>query len=154
MKLSIIIVAYKCKEQLEVTLDAVFASQVDFNYEVIVLDNNSVDGTVELINQKYLSNPIVTPYLTFIENQENLGFPVANNMGLKQTSGQFVLFLNPDTKVDKNNLQTMVAFMEGRPEVGIATCKLIKPDGSLDPASRRGEPSPKTNNLSKKIWII
>lgn len=142
MKLSVIIVSYKCKDVLDVTLEAVFGSQVNFDYEVILLDNDSQDGTVEMVQEKYLAKPDVAAKLTFIEN-ENVGFGVANNQGMKLAKGDYILLLNPDTKVDPDNFQVMAEFMQSRPDVGIATCKLVKPDGSLDAASRRSEPNPK-----------
>ena len=137
MKLSIIIVPYKCKDKLEITLDAVFANHPAFDFEVFVVDNDSQDGTVELMQQKYLSNPELSSKIVFLPQSKNWGFPIANNIGLRKATGEFLLLLNPDTKVDSNNFETMVNL------VGIATCKLIKEDGSIDPASRRSEPDPK-----------
>jgi GT2 family glycosyltransferase len=135
MDLSIVIVPYKCKDKLEVTLEAVFNSQTNFKFEVIVIDNDSQDGTVEMVREKY-------PRVKLIEN-DNVGFGKSNNLGMQLATGDYILLLNPDTKVDRDNLQTMLNFMQSRPDVGIATCKLIKPDGTIDPASRRSEPDPK-----------
>lgn len=142
MKLSIIVVPYKCKDKLEITLDAVFASTASFPFEVIVLDNDSGDGTEELVLQKY-AKQIEDQQLRFVQNGRNLGFPKANNIGMKLASGEYLLLLNPDTQLDPDNLSVMMRFMQSRPDVGIATCKLVKPDGSLDAACRRNEPDPK-----------
>lgn len=143
MKLSIIIIPFKCKDALDVTLEAVYASKVNFDYEVIILDNDSDDGTVEMVNHKYLSQPSIAEKTQFIENGANLGFPKANNIGMRKAKGDYILLLNPDTKVDSDNLQEMMDFMENHSEVGVATCKLLRPNGELDPASRRSEPNPK-----------
>lgn len=144
MKLSIITVPYKCRDALDVTLEAVYKSQVNFDYEVIILDNDSQDGTSEMVREKYLSKPEIAAHTQFIENGSNLGFPVANNIGMVMAKGDYILLLNPDTKVDVDNFQVMMDLMESRPDIGIATCKLIKPTGELDAASRRSEPDPKT----------
>lgn len=144
MKLSVIIVPYKCKEALDVTLTAVYNSQVNFDYEVIILDNDSQDGTVELVNNKYLSRPEINARTKFIENGTNLGFPKANNIGMRLATGEYILLLNPDTKVDPDNFQIMMDLMSNRADIGIATCRLQLASGGIDPASRRSEPDPKT----------
>lgn len=144
MDLSIIIVPYKCKDQLDVTLEAVYNSQVNFEYEVIVIDNDSQDGTVEMVREKYLSDPAKAVKTTLVENP-NVGFGIANNQGMKLAKGKYMLLLNPDTKVDPDNLQVMMDFMKTRPDIGIASCKLVRPDGEIDPASRRSEPDPKAS---------
>jgi GT2 family glycosyltransferase len=142
MELSIIIVPYKCKDKLDVTLEAVYQSRVNFNYEVIVIDNDSQDGSVEMVREKYLSDPDKNAKTILIEN-ENVGFGKANNQGMKMAKGEYILLLNPDTKVEPDNLQIMMDFMKSRPDVGISTCRLVKDDGTIDAASRRSEPDPK-----------
>lgn len=144
MELSIIIVSYKCKDQLRVTLGAVFASQVDFDYEVVVVDNDSGDGTVDMVKADF-------PKVILIENV-NEGFSKGNNRGLKIAKGRYKLLLNPDTKVSVETFQVMRDFLASRKDVGIATCKLVKADGSLDPACMRGLPDP-WNGLMKTLGI-
>jgi GT2 family glycosyltransferase len=142
MKLSIIIVPYKAKEKVEVTLDAVYASVVNFDYEVIVVDNLPSSGTEDLIRAKYLSKPELVAKTIYVPNSENVGFPKANNQGLKLSTGLYKLLLNPDTKVSPDTLQAMIDFMDSRPDVGISTCKMVKGDGTLDLACRRSFPDP------------
>jgi GT2 family glycosyltransferase len=142
MDLSIIIVPYRCKDRADVTLEAVYNSKTNYSYEVIVVDNDSQDGTVEMIRQKYLSNPEIAAKTTLIENT-NEGFVGGNNRGLALAKGGYVLLLNPDTKLAPDNLQVMLDFMKSRPDVGAASCKLIKENGEIDWASRRSEPDPK-----------
>ncbi len=169
MDLSIIIVSYKCKDKLKVALDAVLASRVDFEYEVILVDNDSQDGTVEMVEGEYqISNfkfsipngimdsgseagmtgarePVnlhtTRPFITLIKNT-NEGFAKANNRGIEIAKGKYVLLLNPDTKVAPDTLQVMMDFMQSQKEVGISTCKLVKGDGELDLACRRSFPDP------------
>ena len=141
MKLSIIIVPYKCKDKLRVTLDAVYTSEVAFPYEVIIVDNDSQDGTVEMVEDEYLTQQEIGAKTTLIKNT-NEGFAKGNNRGLKVSKGEYKLLLNPDTKVSPETLQVMVDFMESKPEVGMSTCKLIKGDGALDAACRRSLPDP------------
>lgn len=144
MDLSIIIVPYKCKDQLDITLAAVYKSQTRYSFEVFIVDNDSQDGTVEMVREKYLSNPEIAAKTKLIENT-NEGFGKANNRALKMAIGDFLLLLNPDTKVDPDNLQVMIDFMKAHPNVGVGTSKLVKGDGTLDWACRRSEPDPKVS---------
>lgn len=123
-------------------LNAVFASKVDFDYEVILLDNDSGDGTVEMVREEFLSRPEIAKKLTLIAEPVNHGFGIGNNMGIKRAKGEYILLLNSDAIVEPNVLQEMVDFMKSRSDVGIATCKLMKPNGDLDWACRRSEPDP------------
>jgi len=77
-----------------------------------------------------------------IENRKNLGFAKANNLGVKESKGEIVLFLNPDTKVPENTLSVMTEYLKVNPKVGIPTCKVVLADGSIDDASHRGFPTP------------
>ena len=137
--LSIIILSYKSKADLQRLLPSVFASQTRRSFETLVVDNGSNDGTAE-----WVENQIATakyPLLKLIKNQ-NTGFAHGNNLGIRQAAGKYVLLLNPDTQVEPDTLETMVGFMEERPEVGISGCRVQKPDGGLDLACRRKFPNP------------
>jgi GT2 family glycosyltransferase len=143
MNLSIIIVPFNSPKDMDVTLEAVYASRVSFDYEVIIIDNGSKieTQTRDLIREKFLSDPAIAQKTTYVEN-ENEGFPGGNNRGMKLAKGEYILLLNPDTKLDPGNLQVMMEFLQTRPDVGIATCKLVKANGDLDWACRRSEPNP------------
>lgn len=141
MKLSIIIVLYNSRDVIETTLDAVFASTASFPFEVIIVDNASPDDSVEIIKHKYLTRPEIAAKTKLILNAQNDGFGIGNNIGMKEAIGDYILLLNSDTKVDPDNFQTMVDFMESRSDVGAATCKLIMANGEIDNASRRSEPN-------------
>lgn len=138
--ISIIIVSFNTKEYLLKCIFSVkeFTSK-KINYEVIVVDNGSTDGSVdEVVNIKYDSLPI-----RLIKNNQNLGFSKANNIGVKQAKGKYLLFLNSDTELtQKNTLETMITFMDNHHEAGAATCIVKLFDNSLDDASHRGFPTP------------
>lgn len=133
MDLSIIIVAYKNKEKLRVTLEAVFRSVTNYRYEVLVVDNASEDGTVEMVQDHF-------PLAKLIKNQNN-GFAKANNIGIKQALGKYLLLLNPDAAVQQNVLEKCCNLLERRADVGMVGCKLLKEDGTLDLACRREIPN-------------
>lgn len=139
MDLSIIILAYKSKTDLENLLPSVFSSQTKYSFEVILVDNGSYDGTFELVEnfKKKHTN------LFFIQNVNN-GFSAGNNLGIKKAQGEYILLLNPDTKLSEETLEVMIDFMNERRDVGISGCKLIKKDGSLDKACRRRFPNPRS----------
>lgn len=136
LDLSIIVISYNTKDILEGCLASIFAHPPKhFSYEIIVVDNNSTDDSVKAI-QDYKSK------LQIIQNKENLGFSKANNIGVKKSKGKYILFLNSDTVVHKNTLDVMLSFMEKNKDVGVATCKVIMPNGVVDDASHRGFPTP------------
>ncbi len=103
-------------------------------FEIIVVDNNSLDGSVGALNK--------IKGITLIENEENLGFSKANNIGVRKSKGRYVLFLNPDTLVHKDTLGKLMNFMDEYLEAGAVTCKVLLPNGKIDEASHRGFPTP------------
>lgn len=135
MQLSIIIVNYNVKAFLENALYAVQRSLAGIESEVIVVDNASDDGSVEMIQQKF-------PSVRLIVNENNVGFGSANNRAMSVAQGEYILLLNPDTVVQENTCSVMLDFMNSHPEVGIAGCKVLNPDGTLQLACRRSFPTP------------
>lgn len=133
--LSIIIVNYNSIDYLTQSLVSIFSSLVDFNYEIIVVDNNSNDGSAQLIKEYF-------PNVFLIPSGENLGFARANNLAFTFAKGKYLLLLNPDTILQENTLQTIYDYMERNPNVGICGCKILNPDGTLQLACRRGFPTP------------
>ena len=138
MDLSIIIVSYNTKEFLKACIESIYKTTKNIKFEIIVVDNNSSDGTDELIsNLKFkISN------FHFVQNGANLGFSKANNVGVKEALGKYILFLNSDTLIYEKTLEGMIKFMDENQQVGAATCKLIMPNGQIDDASHRGDPTP------------
>lgn len=137
IKLSIIIVNFNSGELLKKCLLTIRASfYPKSNFEIIIIDNNSTDSS---ISEAY-SVKGITPKM--IRNEKNLGFAKANNQAISRSNGNYILLLNPDTKLENNTLKTMVSFMDKNIEVGVSTCRVELPDGSIDDASHRGFPTP------------
>ncbi len=135
MDLSVIIVNYNVRDFLENALTSVRQAVKGIEAEVIVVDNASDDGSVEMVGKKF-------PEVRTIANDTNLGFAAANNIALRVSSGRYILLLNPDTVVQEDTFQTIVGFMDAHPDAGMAGCRILNPDGSLQPACRRSFPTP------------
>ena len=138
MDLSIIIVNYNVKEFLQNLLHSIDKASLNISHEIIIVDNASDDGSVELISEKF-------PSVKLIANTENLGFGKANNQALEIASGKYLLLINPDTIVSEDTLDKMIRFFEDNSEAGLAGCKILNPDGSLQLACRRSFPGPWTS---------
>ena len=123
-KVSIIIVNYNGKELLQKCLDSLLKVNYD-NFEIILVDNNSTDGTVEFITKNY-------PSLIIIKLDSNKGFAEPNNVAAKISKGKYLLFLNNDTVVTPNFISEMVKVMETDKKIAICQSLLLKPDGSVD----------------------
>ena len=123
IKLSLIIVSWKVKELLKNCLISVFRNPGQYPLEVIVVDNNSQDGSVEMIEKEF-------PQVRLIENRENIGFGRACNQGIRIAKARYIFILNPDTLIKPNTLQNIIDFMESNPEVSIGGCYIYYPDGN------------------------
>lgn len=134
--LSIIIVSYNTSHLTCESVKSVVSTIKNANYEIIVVDNASADDSVEQLKRLKVDT------LNIIENKENTGFSKANNIGIKNSKGRYVLFLNSDTVVYENTLDEMVKFMDEHPTCGASTCYLEMPNGKMDDASHRGFPTP------------
>lgn len=149
--LSIIIVSYNTNELLETCLTSVLedVKHADLSVEIIVVDNGSKDDSVSaVIKFKAQISKLKTDIeIHLIENKVNLGFAKANNQGAKIATGRYILFLNSDTIVHPNVLLAMIEFMDQRPYVGIASCQLRNPDGSIQP---QGGSLPRLSTVA--IW--
>ncbi|MBW8034347.1 MAG: glycosyltransferase family 2 protein [Planctomycetes bacterium] len=130
MKLSIIIVSWNVKDDLLACLASLRENPLSQPFELIVIDNDSPDETVELVKQNY-------PEVNLIENPNNRGFAKANNQGIELATGQYVLLLNPDTIVHPDSLDILVNFMDDNPDVGACGPKLLNEDGSAQASVRR-----------------
>lgn len=135
MQLSIIIVNYNVKEFLANLFDTLYKALEGIESEIIVVDNDSRDGSQEYIKQNH-------PSVKLLEMRENLGFSKANNVGLKIAKGKYLLLLNPDTLVREDTFKTMMEAMDKDDSIGMAGCKILNPDGTLQLACRRSFPSP------------
>ena len=151
MKLSVVIVSYNVRALLTACIDSVVKAAEGIDTEVFVVDNHSADDTVEVIARDY-------PWVHLIDNKENLGFSKANNMAIRQSAGEYVLLLNPDTVVAEGTLRGAVAFMDQHPEAGGAGVRMHNADGTLAPESRRAVPTPfvaarKMLGFSKRYYM-
>ncbi|MBI5326081.1 MAG: glycosyltransferase [Ignavibacteriae bacterium] len=138
--ISVIIVNYNVKDFLFQCLKSVekasdLVRKSGFTTEIIVVDNNSTDGSIDYLLQNF-------PNVNFISLSDNLGFGKANNIGVEKSSGKYLLILNPDTVIEEDNLLKMFNYMESNPEIGAAGCKVLNSDGSFQLSCRRGLPTP------------
>ncbi len=138
MDLSIIIVNYNVKEFLQNLIHSIEKASTNITKEIIVIDNASDDGSVEFLKEKF-------PQIRLIANKINLGFGKANNIGLKEATGKYILLLNPDTIVAEDTFEKMLEFFDKNSEAGLAGCKILNPDGTLQLACRRSFPGPWTS---------
>lgn len=138
MDLSIIIVTYNSESTIKDCIDSVLKTIKNYSFEIIVSDNSENEDTKELINKEYGKNA----KLVYIKNDSNLGFSKANNAGIRKSKGEFILFLNPDTKVYEGTVDGMIEFMKSHSDCGASTCFVELSDGKLDQASHRGFPTP------------
>jgi len=134
-EISICIVTYKAREYLRECLRSIEENKLRFQYEVIVVDNGSQDGTIEFLEEEY-------PTVSLVRNEVNAGFTRPMNQALKISSGRCLLQLNPDTDVLPDALDKLVAFMDEHPEVGICGPKVLNRDQTLQKSCRRGESRP------------
>ena len=134
-KLSVVVVNYNVEFFLEQCLNSVRKSLEKVSGEVFVVDNFSIDGSVEMVRQKF-------PEFTLIANQENLGFSKANNQAMRLAKGEYVLLLNPDTVVEEDTFLKIVEFMGEHPDAGGLGVKMVDGKGRFLPESKRGLPAP------------
>lgn len=138
MQLSVIIVNYNVKYFLEQCLFSVLKACRGITAEIIVVDNNSTDGSRELLEEKF-------PSVYFIWNAANTGFAKANNQALKNAQGQYILFLNPDTIVPEDCFEKCMAFLQSQSYAGALGIKMIDGSGKFLKESKRAFPSPLTS---------
>ncbi len=137
MDISIVIVSYNVKEFLRGALKSVFHAldSGKLTGEVFVVDNDSEDDSVRMVREEF-------PQVKLSALNENLGFGKANNIALREATGEYLLLLNPDTIVAEDTLEKMVEFMRTHPKAGMSGCKLLNADGSFQLSCRRGFPTP------------
>ncbi|MFA6261210.1 MAG: glycosyltransferase [Bacteroidia bacterium] len=135
MRLSVVIVNYNVKYFLEQALYSVRKAMQGIDGEIFVVDNNSVDGSCEMIHRKF-------PDVHLIANKENTGFSRANNQAIRLAKGEYILLLNPDTVVEEDCFKKVLGFMDATPDAGAVGVKMIDGKGHFLPESKRGLPTP------------
>ncbi len=135
MKLSVVIVNYNVEHFLEQCLLSVRKAMQPVSGEVFVVDNNSIDGSVKMVKNKF-------PEVKLIANKDNLGFSKANNQAMRMASGEYILLLNPDTVVEDDTFSKVVEFMDEHADAGGLGVKMVDGSGKFLPESKRGLPTP------------
>jgi len=137
MDISIVIVNYNVKEFLRSAIVSVERALAHgrMSGEILVVDNNSSDGSVEFVRENF-------PSVRLWALPDNIGFGRANNVALREAKGDYLLILNPDTILGEDTLEVMLRFMREHPDAGLAGCKLLNGDGSFQLSCRRGFPTP------------
>ena len=133
-QISIVIVNYKVKEYIANLLNSIEKARQDYQLEIFVVDNASGDDSIAYLKKKF-------PDVNYISNSENVGFGRANNQAMKQAKGEFTLIINPDTLVSEDTLEVLIHHMNENPDCGAAGCKILNPDGTFAPESRRSIPT-------------
>ena len=137
MKVTVVIVNYQVKYYLAQCLHAVLKALEGIDGEVVVVDNDSQDDSIEYARSKF-------PQVTFIENHENVGFAKANNLAIRRSQAEYVMLLNPDTIVNEHLLQDCISLLDSNPEIGATGVRMLNENGTFAPESRRGVPTPFT----------
>ncbi|MEO8590084.1 MAG: glycosyltransferase family 2 protein, partial [Flavobacteriales bacterium] len=135
MKLSVIIVNYNVRAYLEQCLRTVFEALQGIEGDVFVVDNQSTDGSVEMVREKF-------PRVKLIANPDNVGFSRANNQAIRASDAEYVVLLNPDTVVGEEVFHKVLAFLDAHPKAGGLGVKMIDGTGAFLPESKRGLPTP------------
>lgn len=134
-KISVIIVNYNVEFFLEQCLNSVRKALEHVSGEVFVVDNNSIDGSIEMVQRKF-------PEVHLIANKDNRGFSKANNQATRLSQGEYVLLLNPDTVVEEDTFSKVVEFMNQHPDAGGLGVRMLDGKGKFLPESKRGLPTP------------
>lgn len=129
MKLSVVIICWNDLKVISDCLCSIFAGTRSLDFEVVISDNGSTDGSTEFIRRNY-------PSVRIIENRANLGFAKGNNAGIAASRGEYILILNPDTIVHDATLDRLVEFAERHPDAGAFGCRVLNPNGSYQESAR------------------
>lgn len=138
MKLSVIIVNYNVEYFLEQCLLSVREAMEGIDGEVFVVDNNSVDRSIRMVKERF-------PEVKLIENKKNLGFSKANNQAIRESKGEYVLLLNPDTLVDEDTFHKSISFLNKHEDAGGLGVMMVDGKGHFLPESKRGLPTPEVS---------
>lgn len=131
---SVVVVTYRCRADARDCLASVYEATTGLSFEVVVLDNASKDGTVEMVSSEF-------PDVRLLALDENVGFAAGVNRAVEASTGQFVLLLNPDTVVHDGAIERLVHFAREHPEHGIYGGRTLDPDGRVNPGSCWGRPT-------------
>ena len=131
---SILIVTYRSRQAARECLESLYSVTAGVDYEVVVVDNASADGTADMVRAEF-------PHARLIALDENVGFAPGINLAAEAAVGEYLLLLNPDTVVHEGAVENLVAFARRRPEHGLYGGRTVRPDGALDPGSCYAQPT-------------
>jgi len=126
MDLTVVIVNWNSGKFLSGCLSSLYKNDNSLDFEILVVDNASSDDSLMCLKK--------FPRVRLIKNEKNLGFARANNQAIRKSKGKYILLLNPDTVILKDSLKGMAKFLDEHPDVGVLGCKLLNPDGSVQPS--------------------
>jgi GT2 family glycosyltransferase len=132
---SICIVSFRTRDLLRDCLGSIYKTVDSLSFEIIIVDNNSQDGTLEMLNAEF-------PGVRLLVNDHNAGYTRPNNQAIRESNGRYVVLINPDTVVKPNAIAELFHFLEDHPEVGIVGPKVLNRDGTLQKQCRRSEARP------------
>lgn len=135
MQLSVIILNYNVRYFLEQCVRSVLNAISNIDAEIIVVDNNSTDGSSQMMQELF-------PHIRYVDNKSNVGFPRGNNIGVSYAKGEYICVLNPDTVVSESTFTKLLSFASKQQKMGIVGCQLIDGKGQFLPESKRGIPTP------------
>jgi GT2 family glycosyltransferase len=137
--LSIIILNWNAKDLLKDCINSIYENTKDLNYEIIIVDNNSSDGSCDMVKENFLH----IENCDLIENKDNKGFASGNNQAIRIAKGNAILLLNPDTLINADVIKRTYECLVQDEKLGVTGCKVLNPDGTLQLACRRMAPRPK-----------
>ena len=137
MELSVIIVSFNVRDYLKRCLLSVQNATYNIDCEIFVVDNNSGDGSADMVRDEF-------PGVNLITNKANKGFSTANNQAIRQSSGEFILLLNPDTIVEESTFSKCIDFMKNHIDAGAIGVRMVDGEGNFLPESKRALPTPAT----------
>ena len=133
--LSVVIVSWNTTDLLRDCLASLLAQGNAKELAIIVVDNASSDGTAAMVQREF-------PQVHLIRNDRNLGFARANNQGIRNSQGRFIMLLNSDTRTPSGSIRTLVEFMAGHPDAGVVGPRLVQPDGTVQAYGFGNDPTP------------
>lgn len=129
MDVSVIVVNWNTKAILHDCLKSIYEQRGEIDFEVIVIDNASTDGSAEMVKKNF-------PRVTLVENSDNLGFARANNIGIQASKGRYACLVNSDVIVLEDCIKNLMSFMDKHPTTGMAGPRILNPDRTLQPSCR------------------